>query len=97
MCRLGDLYFVQRSDSRNPARGWDTFWVSTERDASERMAGNHEQAVVWVDGENVTDRGVTIARVRTTDEILDESGVDGLIAALVQTRIQLQELLAGTD
>jgi hypothetical protein len=89
---LDDVHFVQRSRS-DSAEGWDTFWAALSRGLAEHMGEGQERAVMFVDGEDVTESGVTVTRVITAEKILEESGIDGLIDAMNRTRNQLQQLL----
>lgn len=91
MSFLEGFYFVQRSRS-DGGRGWESFWVTRDPGIAEDLAGSQERAAYWVHGEAVTQGGVTITRVRIIDEILEESGVDGLLDAIAATRVQLQEI-----
>jgi hypothetical protein len=92
MSVLDGIYFVQRSRS-DEAHGWETFWVNRDEVAAAQMAEAQEKTQVWVDGEDVTEKGATVTRVMTADQIVDEAGIDGLIDALARTRIQMQQLL----
>jgi hypothetical protein len=91
------IYFVQTCGS-NPEHGhteWRSMWAGFDPAAAAQMAtgGAQESAQLWVDGANVTDETVTLARVRTSDEILLEDGVDAFVVALQQVRVQLQQRL----
>jgi hypothetical protein len=89
------IYFVQTCMS-NPEHGhteWRSIWVGFDPAAAAQMATGQESAQLWVDGANVTDETVTWARVRTSDEILLEDGVDAFGVALQQVRVQIQQRL----
>jgi hypothetical protein len=74
--------------------GWLTQNVWLDRDTAEQDAENLERAAVWVDGVDISAETVTIARVTSATELLEQEGPQALAAAEASSRSQLQIRLA---
>jgi hypothetical protein len=104
MVALPTRYYVQRVQSHTTldfpllTQGWMTMIVTFDRAIAEQYREGFESAHLFEQGEDVSDRTVTIARVITAEELLTEGGEQALAEAEVATRIQLwQELEKWAD
>ena len=73
---------------------WLTQNVWLDRETAEQDAENLERAAVWVDGVDISAETVTIARVTSATELLEQEGPQALAAAEASTRSQLHIRLA---
>jgi len=74
--------------------GWLTQNVWLDRETAEQDAENLERAAVWVDGVDISAEAVTIARVISATELLEQEGSQALAVAEAITRLELQIRLA---
>ena len=74
--------------------GWLTQNLWLDRETAEQDAENLERAAVWVDGVDISAETVTIARVTSATELLEQEGPQALAAAEASTRSQLHIRLA---
>lgn len=96
MVELPTRHYVQRSPSDStygPARGWETVIVTFDLDEAEAYAVSFQHAAIFEEGDNVSEFVSTIARVVTSQELADE-GVEAIVAAENETRVQLWTKLA---
>jgi hypothetical protein len=61
--------------------GWFTQRVCLDREEAERWASHFERTSLWIDGRDVSTETVTIARVKSAAELLEEEGPLALRAA----------------
>jgi len=95
MVELPTRYYVQTSQTDStygPPQGWETKIVTFDRETADAYAESFERAMLFEEGENVSEMVSTWARVMTADELRAESE-EALYTAEAQTRIQFwQEL-----
>jgi hypothetical protein len=84
-----EWFYVIVSRSHDPhLSGWRTQSAWPDRETAERDAAAIEGGSLWIDGEDVSERTVTVALVLSEAEILERFGPDGLAAARASTKIQ---------
>ena len=90
-----ERYYVQVTYSNDfyGREGWLTQLVFLEREQAERMAAEYGRATLFAEGRDVTEETVTLTRVITASELLDQEGEEALRIAEAATQIQLQQQL----
>lgn len=95
MAELPTRYYVQTSQSFSTydfKQGWQTEVVAFDRATAVTYASQFERAQRFENGEDISERTVTIARVVTADELFAESG-NALARAESATTKQLWQAL----
>jgi hypothetical protein len=84
-----EWFYVIISRSHDPhLSGWRTHSAWPDRETAERDAASIERAPLWIDGEDVSERTVTVTLVLSEAEILERFGPEGLAAARASTEVQ---------
>jgi len=86
-CPGSSALIVSRSHDPHLS-GWRTQSAWPDRETAERDAASTESAAIWIDGEDVSERAVTVALVLSEAEVLERFGPEGLAAARASTEVQ---------
>jgi hypothetical protein len=97
MTDLPTRYYVQRAQTNSiygRPGGWETVILTFDPVEAKQYAHSFERAVLFEEGENVSELVSTVARIMTADELRADGGAEAVAAAEAATRIQYEKKLA---